>query len=167
MSVCGVVLRRRVDDGRVLGRQVAVERLLVERARLAVHADQERLEAHRLDVLAGSARPRTRRSCPPGRGLHHLLELDGAVEDGVQLLGLVADPLGLAQVEELPVQRLPVHAQVGGGQGVVERHGRAVVDGLGDGVLVQVALRVVHAEDLEGALAAGRAGRSGVPVKPM
>ena len=92
----------------------------------------------------------------PVGGLHHLLELHGAREHRVEL-GLVADPLGLAQVEELPVERLPVHPQVGGRERVVERHGGAVGDGFGDAVLVQIALRVVGAEDLEGALAAGEA----------
>ena len=151
---------------RVLRRQVLVERLLVEGARLAVDGDEERLVAHRLDRLAEVLGDEARRPCSTRSGfLSMFLQRHRPLEDRVQLLD-VADALELGQVEELPLQRLPVHLQVVRGEGVVERHGRAVLDRLADRVLVEVALLVVGAEDLERALAVG--GRSmGVPVKPM
>ena len=104
---------------------------------------------------------------PPGSGSFIMsLSVDRPVQDGVQLLD-VADALGLGEAQELPLQRLRGRRAVVGRQGVVERHGGAVLDRLGDRVLVEVALRVVAAEDLEGALAVGdpvdgRAGEADV-----
>ena len=79
----------------------------------------------------------------------------------------LAAPSASTTLKNSCLQRLPVHAQLGGSQGVVERHGGAVLDALVDAILVVVASGVGLAEGLEGALAHlavvdGRAGEAEV-----
>ena len=84
--------------------------------------------------------------------LHQLFQLHGAVKDGVQFLH-VADALRFRQVQKPLFQRFAVYQQMRRRQGVMELDRRAVFDRLGDGILVEVALPIVHAEYFEGALA--------------
>lgn len=74
------------------------------------------------------------------------------LEDFVQLLD-VGHAFGFGEREELLVQCLMGDEHFVGRELVVERQGRAVLDAVGDGIFVQVALVVLAAEDLEGALA--------------
>ena len=131
-----------------------VQRLLVEGAGLPIDAHQERLVAERLDVLPEVARDEGRHPLHAVGGLEERLQAHRPVEDPVQLLD-VAHPLGLGEAEKLPLQLLLRHPDVVRRERVVEREGRAVLDRLGDRVLVEVAPLVVPAEDLESALAIG------------
>ena len=58
------------------GGRYLIERLLVEHAGLAVNGDEERLEAHRLDVLAEVLRDEAGDLLDASRRLHHFLEHD-------------------------------------------------------------------------------------------
>ena len=91
--------------------------------------------------------------------------MHGAVQHPVEFLHL-GHALGVGRGEKLAVELLGRHGQVARRQRVADRQGGLVGDRIGDGVLVQIAPRVVGAEDLEGALA-GAVRSIGVPVKPM
>ncbi|RIE10699.1 hypothetical protein SMC4_01820, partial [Candidatus Cryosericum hinesii] len=87
--------------------------------------------------------------------LEHVPQCDRLLQNLVQVLD-VADALRAGQPEELLLQRLAVHPQFIRRERVVERHGRPVLDGLADGILVEVALLVLEPEHLERALALRR-----------
>jgi len=133
-----------------------VQLLFVGGAGGAVHGYQKGLEAHWLDVLPEVAGHIFGHLGHPIRGLEHLFEFNGPVQYGVHLID-VADALGGGQVQEFPFQCLPVHQKLGGSKSIVEADGGSVIDGLGYGVFIQVALGVVGSEDLEGSLALGKA----------
>src|SRR5262245_12960965 len=85
-ELCGVVEAGADHNSRVLRREMLIQRVLVERARLAIDCDEESLEPHRLDVLSemiGDIRPDT---LNPLGALEHVLERHGALEDGIQIL---------------------------------------------------------------------------------
>ena len=145
---------------------MTVEGCLIQSARFTVNSDKKGLEAHRRDVLSEVLGDEGGNPLDAGRRLHHVLELDGAVEDGVELVD-VSNAFGIGEDQELALERLPVDAEVRGSESVVELDGGAVLDRLGDRVLVEVALRVVLAENLEGALRPWQRRSIGVPVKPM
>ena len=148
----GVVVAAGVNHFGILGRQELVERVLVMRAGLAVHADEEGLVAERLDVLAVVLRDELRHLLNPLLALEEVLQVHRPLEDLVQLLD-VGHALGFGEGQELLVQRLVRHQHFVGGELVVERQRGAVLDAVGDGILVQVALVILAAEGLEGALA--------------
>ena len=148
-QILAVVVAGAVDDLRILRRQVAVERVLVQRARLAVHAHQEGLVAHRLDdvqVVPGDVGGHPLHACGV---LEHIAQRDRLLQNTVELLHVVTDALGLLEVEKLAVEHFAFDAQLAGGQRVAQRDGGAVGDGLGDAVLVQVTLGIVTAKNLE------------------
>ena len=87
-----------------------------------------------------------------GLALEEVLEVDGALKDLVQLLD-VRHALGFRERKKFGIERLVGHQQRVGGELVIEGQGGAVGDAFGDRVFVQVALGVVLAEGLEGALA--------------
>ncbi len=87
--------------------------------------------------------------------LEEVLQVHRPVENLVQLLD-VRDALGLGQREELLLHDLVRHQHFVRREVVVERQRRAVLDALGDGILVQIALVVLAAEGLERPLAVGR-----------
>src|SRR3546814_5771963 len=74
-----------VDRHRVFRRQVLVERLLVERAGLAVDADEEGLVAERLDVLDEVLRHEPRHLVHALVGLEEGAQVDRAVQDRVEV----------------------------------------------------------------------------------
>ena len=71
--------------------------------------------------------------------LEEVLQVHRAIEDLVQLLD-VGDALGLGEREELLLHELVRDQHLVGREVVVERQRRAVLDALGDRVLVEVAL---------------------------
>ncbi len=154
MSSGGVVVVPGVDDLGILGRQDCIERLLIERAGFAIDADEKRLVAERLDVLAVVLGDELRHLLDPLLALEEILQVHRPFEDLVQLLD-VGHALGFGEGEELLVQRLVRHEHFVRRELVVERQGGAVLDAVGDGILVQVALVILAAEGLEGALAVG------------
>ena len=79
--------------------------------------------------------------------LEHVPQRDRLLQNLVQVLD-VADALRAGQAEELLLQRLAVHAQFIRRERVVERHGRPVLDGLADGILVEIALLVLDPNTL-------------------
>jgi hypothetical protein len=133
-------------------------------AGLAVHADEEGLVAERLDVLAVVVGDELRHLLDALLALEEVFQVHRPLEDLVQLLD-VGHALGFGQGKELLVQRLVRHEHFVRAQLVVKRQRGAVLDAVGDGILVQVALVVLAAEGLEGALAVdglvhGRAGEA-------
>ena len=94
--------------------------------------------------------------------LEHVFQIDGTIKHLIEFLD-VADAFQFRQFQKFLVQRFPIHPQVIGGKGVVKRNGGAVFHRLPNGILVQVALRIIAAEDLESPLAVGGAvdGRAG------
>jgi hypothetical protein len=97
--------------------------------------------------------------------LEEILQVHRALENLIQLLD-VRDALGLGQREEFLFHELVRHEHFVRREIVVERQRRAVLDALGDGILVQVALVVLAAKRLERPLAVGRLVHR-VPVNPM
>jgi len=144
-----------VDGFRPLGRQVLVERFLVLGAGLAVDGDQEGLVAERRDVFLEVLRHELGDLLDALVGLQEGLEADRPVQDAVEFVN-VADALGLRELEELLLEHLVRDADVIRREGMAQLEGGAVFNGLGDRVLVEVALRVVGAEGLEGTLPLGR-----------
>ena len=152
-----VVVAPGVDRRGPLRRQQRVELLLVAGACLTVHGYQEYLVAERRDPLP----------VVPGHECGHLAhavaggqegtQMHGAVEHAVELLH-VGHPLGAGGAQELAVELLGRNGEFARRQRVPDRQGGLVLDRVGDRVLVQIAVRVVGAEDLEGALAVGGAG---------
>ena len=81
-----------------------------------------------------------------------ILQVHRPLEDLVQFLD-VGHALGFGEGEELFVQGLVRDEHFIRRELVVERQRGAVLDAVGDGILVQVTLIVLAAEGLEGALA--------------
>jgi hypothetical protein len=148
----GVVVAAGVHDFGILGRQELVEGVLVMGAGFAVHADEEGLVAEWPDVLAVVFGDELRHLLDAFLALEKVLQVHRPFEDLVQLLD-VGDAFGLGEGEELLVQRFVRDQHFVGGELVVERQRRAVLDAVGDGILVQVTLVILAAEGLEGALA--------------
>ena len=90
-----------IDDLRVFRRQDLVERLLVEGARLAVDADEKRLVAQRLDVLAVVVGDVLRDLLHALLALEEVLQVHRAVENLVQLLD-VGDALRSRRARRTP-----------------------------------------------------------------
>ena len=132
-----------VDHLGPFGRQQFVERALVLRARLAVHRDEERLVAERIDVLLEVV----------GDELGHLLHAAISAQEGAQPDGSlqhlveffdVGDGLVGGEREELLVEVLWRHGHRRRRQHVLDRQRGFVVDRLDDRVLVEVALFVLR-----------------------
>ena len=96
------------NDLGILRRQNRIERLLVERARLAVHRHEECLVAERLDVLAEMIRYHASHLLHSLLAFEEILQVDRAFEDLVQLLD-VRDALRFGQREELLLHDLVRH----------------------------------------------------------
>jgi len=84
--------------------------------------------------------------------LEHIFQSDRLVQHPVQVFN-ITDAFRLGEVKEFFLQDLALNPELVRRQGVIERYGGAVFYRLGDGILVQVALRVVNAKYLESALA--------------
>ena len=146
-------------------RQQLVERLFVLGAGLAIDRDHKRLVAERqhvlLEVLGDERRHLRRRDRrPSGRCAGRRRD-----RDLVQLVD-VGDAFGVGELEELLIQPVGRNGHLARRHDVLDRQGRLVLDRFLDRVLVEVALLVLCAENLERArpwsvLAIG------VPVKPM
>ena len=88
----------------------------------------------------------------PLLALEEVFQVYRAIEDLVQLLD-VGHAFGFGEGEEFRIQRLVRDEHFIWRELVIERQGGAVLDAVGNGILVQVALVVFAAEGLEGALA--------------
>ena len=160
----GVVVAAGIDDLGILGREELIEGVLVVGAGFAVHANEEGLVAKRLDVLAVVLGDKLRHLLDALLALEEVFQIHRPLKDLVQLLD-VGHALGFGEGEELLVQRLVRHEHFIRRELVIERQRGAVLDAVGDGILVQVALVVLASEGLEGALAIdglvhGRAGEA-------
>ena len=133
---------------------MVVEGGLVEGAGLPVDGDEERLVAHRFDRLGVVAGDVGGDLPDPVGVLQHVAQRHRPLQDPVDLFD-VGDTFGLGQFQEFLLKNLLLDPQLVGSEGVVKRHGRAVVDRLADRVLVEVPLRVPPAEHPEGASAVG------------
>src|SRR5581483_9616557 len=102
-EVRGVVEARADHDSRVIRREMLIERALVERARLAIDGDEERLEPHRLDVFSEVVCHVGCDALDPLRALEHVPERHGTLENLVQILD-VADTFELGEREELSLE---------------------------------------------------------------
>ncbi|MCZ7686960.1 MAG: hypothetical protein M5U28_52760 [Sandaracinaceae bacterium] len=153
-----------VDRHGPLRRKVAVERLLVLGARLAIDANQERLVAQGVHVLLEVLGDELRDAVDPVVGLEERLEADGAVEDAVELLD-VADAFGLGEGEELAIEH-PSGRRISPGASVWRR--RSVVPSSIDS-LMEYLSRYPSASSLPNVLNVPRPCAvlsMGVPVKP-
>ena len=138
----------------ILRRQDGIKRLLVKGARFTIHGHKERFVAERLHVLPEVVRHVTRHLFHPVPALEKVLQVHRAFENLVQLLN-VGDALSLGQREELLLHDLVRHEHLVRREVVVERQRRAVLDALGDGILVEITLVVLAAESFERPLAVG------------
>jgi hypothetical protein len=165
----GVVVVAGIDDLGIRGRQELIEGLLVVGAGLAVNADEKTLVAKRLDVLAEVVGDELRHLLDALLALEEVFQVHRPLENLVQLLD-VGHALSFGKREKLGIQRLVGHQHLIWRKLVVKRQRGAVLDAVGNGILVQVALIVFAAEGLEGSLAvdglvhrgAGKANVGGV-----
>ena len=144
-----VVVIPRIDHLGVFRREHLIESMLVEGAGLAIHTDQEGLVPQRLHILRVVLGNEPCHLLDPLLPLEEVLQIHCTLQDLVQLLD-VRHPLGLSEGEELLLQRFVGDEQLIGGQLVVERKGSPILDAVGDGVFVEVALIILTPEGLEG-----------------
>ena len=144
----------RVDRHDPLRRQKLIERLFVERTRLAIHGDEECLVAERLYILAEMLRDKSGNLRDVIVGLEKRLQVHRAVEHAVEFLD-VAHALGLGEREKLGFEQFRRQRHLPRHELMSQLHRRAVGDRLRDGVFVEVAALILGAEDLERALAVG------------
>ena len=137
-----------IDGFRPFGRQQFVERPLVFGAGLTVHPDQKGLVAERQHTFPEMLGDESGDLLNPIVGGQKGAQPHRAVEDPLRFVD-VGDALGLGQVEEFLVEPVGRHGHVARRHRVPERQCRLVLDRLADRVFVEVALRVVGAEDFE------------------
>ena len=150
----GVVVVLGVNDLGILGWEEFVEGVFVVGAGFAVDADEESLVTERFDVLHVVRGHILRHLRDPLLTLEEVLQMNRTLQNLVEFFN-IRHPLGLGEGEKLRVQGLVRDEHLVGGELVVERERGAVLNAVGNGILVQIALVIFAAEGLEGALAIG------------
>ena len=145
----GVVVIACINHFGIFLRQKLIEQLFVIGAGLPVHRDQKSFVTQRLDVALVMVRDKPRHFPHAGLAFEKVFKSDGPVEDFVQLFD-VGDAFGFGEGKELLFHDLVWNQQRVRRQAVEERQGRAVLDALGNRVLVEIAFIVFAAEGFEG-----------------
>ncbi len=126
--------------------------MLVECTSLTIDTDEKGLVSERFDIREVMPGDELRHLLDPFFAFEEVLQVDRPVENFVQFFD-IGHPLGFGKREELLVQCLVRNKHVVRSKLIVQWQGGAVLDAVGDGILVQIPFIVLAAEGLEGSLA--------------